>query len=299
MSERRKRGFTLIELLVVIAIIAILIGLLLPAVQKVREAANRVRCSNHLKQIGLAFHSHHDSYSIFPTGGFGLSSPRTKVNGVPAVGTNQQLGWAYQILPFIGQMTLWSHHDDNVVAGTPVAIYYCPSRRAPKVVSAPGYGNRAMTDYAGNAGSDRLSPTGQGPSPGNGTRGTVVRQTYGMVRLTDVADGTSATALVVEKRLNVQLANAQMLADDSEGYQSGFQHDNIRWAFLPPAADYRDAVDYTDPERTYQFGSSHPGGASFVFADGSVRVVRFGVDAAVFRRACDRSDGEVYSPDDL
>ena len=183
----QRRGFTLIELLVVIAIIAILIGLLAPAVQQVREAAARAQCMNNLKQIGMAFHAHHDAYRSFPTGGWDWTTPPTYVNGAPAVGAKQQASWAFQILPFIEQGNVWrggqatNDRDRILVAiGTPIPIYFCPSRREPQVISFshPDYmggitANHAPCDYAAS-----------------NLEGTGVVQQYIPVRIGDITDGT-------------------------------------------------------------------------------------------------------------
>jgi prepilin-type N-terminal cleavage/methylation domain-containing protein len=192
-QNRRRPAFTLIELLVVIAIIAVLIGLLLPAVQKVREAANRVQCANQLKQIGLAFHSHESAYGYFPTGPYD-GDPRLPgmvynevvpnyESGTTCCNAAHPDGWSqwFKILPYIEQDNVYrlanfslppihtgrpaDYNGEDSVARQLISIYYCPARRAP---TGYGSGNFGRCDYAGCAGyfqGEMHENTGDVPPP--------------------------------------------------------------------------------------------------------------------------------------
>jgi len=291
-----RRAITLLELLVVIAVIGILFCLLLPAVQRAREAARRAQCMNHLKQIGIAFHNHHDTHRAFPLGGerppitrTWLPDPALGAGGnVPAILENQHWGWAYQLLPFIEQEHLWREPSNSVVEGTPVEIYFCPSRRAPRVIPPEAGGvdpvdnARAMLDYAGNGGTDEAELGGLGRD------GVVVCVRAGLVSFASISDGTSSTLLVGEKRLNVaRLGSFQH--DDNEGWTSGWDWDAIRWGNERPASDHRDGSIIG----CSGFGSSHPSGFNAAFCDGSVRMIAYDVEQTMFRSACIRDDGAV------
>ncbi|MDW8223929.1 MAG: DUF1559 domain-containing protein [Gemmatales bacterium] len=129
----KSRGFTLIELLVVIAIIGLLMALLLPAIQRVREASNKMRCASNLNQIALAFHNHQNDFRVLPTGGYDANSPRIFIQGVPAGPPYQSWGWAYQILPYLEYATQHAAPpgQEHNIRGLAVPVYVCPSRRRP------------------------------------------------------------------------------------------------------------------------------------------------------------------------
>jgi prepilin-type N-terminal cleavage/methylation domain-containing protein len=289
MRQSARSALTLVELLVVLAIIGILIALLLPAIQSVRESARRRQCENHLRQIGLAFHHHHDLHNAFPMGGEQAPVSRTWLatpTNLPGVLESQYWGWAYQILPFIEQQSLWRERDNSVIEATPLPLYFCPSRRRPTVVHPDAGGvdalanPRAMLDYAGNGGTD-----GQN-NEGYGRDGAVVRRQAAAVHFGSTIDGTSNTLLVGEKRLNIIRINT-FQHDDNEGWTSGWDWDAIRWANERPAPDHRD----NNILGCSGFGSSHPRSFNAAFCDGSVHAIGYAVEHESIRRACVRNDG--------
>jgi prepilin-type N-terminal cleavage/methylation domain-containing protein len=285
-SGRRPRrgGFTLIELLVVIAIISVLIGLLTPAVQKVREAASRTQCSNNLRQFGIAFHSHHSTYGYFPGGGWAWYTPPTYINGQPAVGAKQDAGWGFQVLPFIEGDNAWKA-GAAVAIGALDPLFFCPSRRSPMTIT---YGDAYTPPVTGGDLTHALCDYGASNLEGTG----VIRQRF-PVRIAQITDGTSNTLLISEKRMN--LAGLGSEADDNEGYTAGFDHDTVRSVANPPAPDFRGAQ--FDVEN--RFGSSHTGLMNAVFADGSLHTIRYSVSATVFSNLGNISDGQTLTGDDF
>jgi prepilin-type N-terminal cleavage/methylation domain-containing protein/prepilin-type processing-associated H-X9-DG protein len=291
MQRRHRRaagargGFTLIELLVVLAIIGTLIGLLLPAVQKVRETAARMDCANNLHQIGLAFHNHHDSHGYFPSGGWFSYTPPTYVNGQPVPAPQQQAGWGFQILPFIEATNTWKA-GAAVAIGTPNKTFFCASRRQPQTVIYPD-------DYRPRVGGG-LIPHALCDYAASNKEGTGVVRQFLSTRIADITDGTSNTLLVGEKRMNLAYLGQRQI-DDNQGYTVGFNLDTIRKTNRPPAPDYSAPTG----DGNGQFGASHPGKFNAVLADGSVRGIAYAIDPKVFKYLGNKSDGHSITGDDF
>lgn len=309
MKDSTRPGFTLVELLVVIAIVGILLAMLLPAVQAAREAARQNQCKNNLRQIGVAMHSHHDSFGRFPTGGWGFVW-----TGDPNRGTDrhQPGGWVYCILPYLEQTALRELGRGSdpgekeircaEVAQHPLSVFNCPSRRAATlypysgdfpVRNAIAVSDVAKTDYAANAGDVPIGGMGpvtldEGDSVGydwgNLQAATGILYKRSEVRLSDVQDGTTNTYLVGEKRCTTQ---GYDWGDDQHMYL-GHGIDTARYTTidLPPVKD--GPLDSNGPRR---FGSAHSSGCHFVFVDGSVALISYQVSPEVHRRLGNRKDG--------
>jgi prepilin-type N-terminal cleavage/methylation domain-containing protein/prepilin-type processing-associated H-X9-DG protein len=315
--QRRRLGFTLIELLVVIAIIGVLIGLLLPAVQKVREAANRMSCTNNLKQIALAQHAYHDSYGKFSPG---LVGNINGANGTPP--TVECVNQHILILPYIEQGNVWAiwkiatglgtsgsgprysnWGGNNANAAITIKTFICPSAWFPSDKMMPGGGLVfAWTSYLANSGVVSFQ-TEQQTQDG-------VFYMNSKVAVTDITDGSSNTFLFGERSaLDVNLRNvynAGKVGCDMEtwggwGAASGDDWDPadteggttapINWLYPDPTTYV--AADYN--KRVSCYGSFHTGGANFSFADGSVRFLSSSTDLVTLQKLSTRNGGEVVT----
>lgn len=327
-NHRNRSGFTLIELLVVIAIIAILIGLLLPAVQKIREAAARMSCGNNLKQHGLAMHNYISAYDGEMPNSMNDFSP------------------ACVLLPYFEQDNLHKLVDFNIAssprnpladalkpaASTPVKIFICPSDPAPASTTITDVGGGALvsagSNYAGNFGSgvaaDGVSIGDTHPSF---TDGGGVLRVGGRINISSITDGTSNTVAFGEttrgdgvstgsgllegnnlKRFRLQAPSAadiQATANAKSGtWNSGRAVIWLRGVpptgaimngFLPPNSSSPDVVGQS--AKITATRSYHTGGVNILMADGSVRFLRDSVNLAAYHAAWTRAGGEVANLD--
>ncbi len=307
-----RRGFTLIELLVVIAIIAILIGLLLPAVQKVREAAARMKCSNNLKQIGLGVHNYHDTELKLPYGQYGGYANNASLPVPPAPTATASITWAVLILPNVEQAAMYTNlitylkansgsgaYNANTVNQNVVPGYVCPSDPTGiHVHPSEGF----HTNYVGNNGNTLFWNGGTLPQSG-GTANTGVILAGARVDLVGITDGTSNTLLASETMQWTQ-------GDDRRGRMyNSYQGETFFSTLNTPNSASVDAeyscgtglpawmpctavgggANSINSARSYH---NARGGVNAVMCDGSTRFVTNSVDPVTWSAAGSRSGGE-------
>jgi prepilin-type N-terminal cleavage/methylation domain-containing protein/prepilin-type processing-associated H-X9-DG protein len=309
MIRQQRRGFTLIELLVVIAIIGILIALLLPAVQKIREAAARMQCSNNLKQIGLGMHNYHDVFGHLPVdGGTGCAPTPTSPNC-----------WSFlaKLLPFIEQDNLYNQlgvaqgvtmlqaQQAGPLLASPIKTYLCPSDKAyggdPRTdeanIGTSFQGNSIVitigqTNYQGCSGNNWMfgqfahipaSGSGDGLNAGNGMFYTTDYNRP--LKLTDVQDGLSNTFMVGEA-----------IPDFNVFCDWPFYFHATATCAIPPNYNTEGIAGKLDWHNVFSFRSRHTAGLNFAFGDGHVQFITQSIDMPTYWALASINGGEAVSP---
>jgi prepilin-type N-terminal cleavage/methylation domain-containing protein/prepilin-type processing-associated H-X9-DG protein len=301
-----RPGFTLIELLVVIAIIAILIGLLLPAVQKVREAAGRMQCTNNLKQIGLALHNYNDNNKKLPPGQLNLLGTNHPTNA------KIRQCWMHQILPFIEQKPLKDAIDAAQPTTTtyaipgrenPISILVCPTdpnggRNITANAATPAAGQGFHGNYVLCAGSTLFGNNGQGIT----LNGAFFPMSTN--KLESIADGTSNTLAASEIIVSKDTSSAH----DLRGRYNNTWQGNVLFSTLePPNTTVGDVSSYCiaipfapcgtlGTTNLVQYARSrHPGGVNALMLDGSVRFVNNNINLAAWQAMGTRENSDIAS----
>jgi prepilin-type N-terminal cleavage/methylation domain-containing protein/prepilin-type processing-associated H-X9-DG protein len=317
LNTSRQPGFTLIELLVVIAIIAVLLGLLMPAVQKVREAASRMKCANNLKQLSLALRMHESAKGTFPP---------AYVNKGPYLnsGYSNTVGWAPFILPYIEQQPLYDLYNFNfpeyapenqAVVAQPLPLFWCPSvpeqDRYMNLGPFASFGTKcACGDYTITLGVDSgLAQLGwvdtvvdyRGALTNMSKPVLTVSPTRKGTRLADIKDGTSNTILLTEDAgrpqlwLGAQAVSGQLITGGCWDHYKGSIL--LRGSTSDGTGQLGHcALNCTNDREVYAF---HPGGATAVFADGHVQFLNASIDIRIMARLITRAGGEIVSADDF
>jgi prepilin-type N-terminal cleavage/methylation domain-containing protein/prepilin-type processing-associated H-X9-DG protein len=307
--RRPRPAFTLIELLVVIAIIAILIGLLLPAVQKVREAAARAKCSNNLKQLALALHAYHDVNTTFPPG-----APNVNATSI---------GWNSYILPYIEQDSIWKLMNPAISAygagvnrnqgANRIATFLCPSydqEQSSSTIDNVNGTNAFTIHYVGNMGpkgTNPISGTAYGWNNVGGQGGlaydgmlpytaaaytALPAKTTGVL-MTGVTDGTSNTLMLFEvawKGMELPPGSLRSWVRGCNWGDDCTSMKNVTNAMR--TVKYNGGGNFND----ISMGSNHPGGCNVAFGDGSIRFLRESLDLnTVLKPLASRAGGEIVS----